>query len=92
MIIPYLCVVLFTIFGTWVMIDPVPGHILLNFPEFLGRILTIIWFTIVRSGPVVQFHMRLMPITSILYYADLIEEMLIMAETPLGGPIKGVDE
>ena len=88
MIIPYLCVVLFTIFGTWVMIDPVPGHILLNFPEFLGRILTIIWFTIVRTGPVVHFHMRLMPITSILYYSKndyVIEEMLVMAETPRGG-------
>lgn len=89
MIIPYLCVVLFTILGTWILIEEYPRVILLNFPELVGRIITIIWFTIVRCGPVVNFHMRFFPYRSIFFYADLIEEMLVMSVTPLGGGGRG---
>lgn len=85
MIEPLFYVALFGLLGSWILIDPLPGLILLNFPEFIGRIAFVVYYNIVCCGPVVEFHVRLFPIRAILFYSDLIEEALIMSYTPLGG-------
>ena len=82
--IPLLCVILFSILGTWILIDPLPGYLLLNFPEVVGRILIGIWFWVVTTPAIFKFHMKIIPVTTILYYADLIDEITLMAKTPLG--------
>ena len=85
--IPAICLLLFSLIGTWMMIDPLPGYIILNFPEFVGRIVMFLWFTVVRSRYVFDFHMWMMPVKSILFYSYLLEEMETMARVPLGmGP------
>ena len=90
MIVPYLCVHL----RPAGIVDDARQHSQWSsfyyFPEFVGRIVTFVWFSIVRTGPVVRFHAWLMPVTTILYYSDLLVEMTIMQETPLGGhPVEG---
>ena len=90
MIIPYLSLFIFALLGSWMMLDNTPSFIIAYFPEFVGRIVMFVWFSIVRLEPVVRFHVWLMPVTSILYYSDLLVEMTIMQETPLGGhPVEG---
>ena len=90
MIVPYLCLFIFALLGSWMMLDNTPSFIIAYFPEFVGRIVMFVWFSIVRTGPVVRFHAWLMPVTTILYYSDLLVEMTIMQETPLGGhPVEG---
>ena len=83
--IPTICVILFAILGSWILIDPVPGHILLNFPEFVGRLAFIVWYNIVSIQFIFNMHVRLMPIRSIIFYSDMLEEAILMSETPLGG-------
>lgn len=92
MIVPYLCLFIFALLGSWMMIDNTPSFIIAYFPEFVGRIVMFVWFSIVRSRWVFNFHMNLMPVTSILYYSDLLVEMTIMQETPLGGHREEIDE
>ena len=82
---PLFYVALFALLGSWILIDPMPGYILLNFPEFIGRIAIIIYYHIVTLRPVVEVLVRVAPRWSVIYYFDLISEMEDMASTPLGG-------
>ena len=90
--IPLLCVILFAIIGTWILIDPTPSLIILNFPEFIGRLAIGVWFWIVTIPAIFQFHVKLIPITSIIYYANLFDEVLIMGRTPLGKEPEELDD
>ena len=83
--IPMLCVLIFSIVGTWMMIDPLPGDIILHFPELVGRLTFMLWYRIVATRFVFNIHTKIMPVRSIMYYADLIDEAKLMAETPIGG-------
>lgn len=83
--IPILCVLIFSIVGTWMMIDPLPSALILNFPEVVGRVTFVLWYRIVTSRIIFNTHARLMPIMTIFYYTDLVLEAKIMSETPIGG-------
>lgn len=85
MVTPLICVILFSFLGFWIVVDETPGFFLLNFPELVGRLLFVGWYYIVSAYPVVFWHTRFMPIRSILFYSDLIAEIKLMAEIPLGG-------
>lgn len=87
MFVPLLCVLLFAIFGFWILVDEIPRIVLLNFPEIIGRLIFVGWYYIVSAYPVVFWHTRIMPVRSILFYSDLIYEVRMMGETPLGGVI-----
>ena len=85
MVTPLICVILFSFLGFWIVVDETPGILLLNFPEVVGRLIFVGWYYIVSAYPVVFWHTRFMPIKSILYYSDIIAEIRMMGETPLGG-------
>lgn len=87
MVTPLLCVILFSFLGFWIVVDETPGYLLLNFPEILGRLIFIGWYYVVTAYPIVFWHTRLMPIRSILFYSDMIAEVKLMGEIPLGGVI-----
>ena len=85
MFIPFLCVILFSILGTWLLLEPAVAYYIIHFPELVGRITFIVFFQIVTHPFVLEFHIRFFPIRSVLFYADLIDEVQIMSVTPLGG-------
>lgn len=85
MISPLVYVALFGVLGLWILIDPMPGYILLNFPEVVGRVAFFVYYNVVVSKIVFAFHVRFFPIRSVIFYSDLLEEAILMANTPLGG-------
>jgi hypothetical protein len=85
MINPLFYVALFAILGSWVVIDPMPGFILLNFPEFVGRVAFIVYYHICTTPAILEFHLKIFPIRSILFYSEMLEEAKLMESTPLGG-------
>lgn len=82
--IPILCVILFFILGLWILADPLPGILLLNFPEIIGRLVTALHYQFVTQPWLVAFAVTLAPTTSTIAYLRLIGEMELMLNTPLG--------
>ena len=82
--IPMICVLLFSLIGTWMMIDPLPGYLLLNFPELVGRLTLGVIYNIVTLPPVIELFVRIAPQRSLLFYMRFMMEMQIMLNTPLG--------
>ena len=85
--IPYITVIVFALLGLWIISDEYPRIVLLNFPELIGRLLFVGFFLVVRTRWVIESHVHFMPIKSILFYSDLIAEMNLMSEIPLGGEL-----
>ena len=85
MFIPFICVLLFSIIGTWMLLEPSVAYYIIYFPELVGRVVLILFFHIVTNPSVLEFHIRFFPIRSVFFYADLLDEVQLMAETPLGG-------
>lgn len=83
--IPTLCVVLFLILGTWILLDPLPGILLLNLPEVIGRLVIALHYQFVTQEWVVNAMVTIAPRTSVLAYIHLITEIEVMYATPLGG-------
>ena len=82
--IPILCVILFFILGLWILADPLPGILLLNFPEIIGRFVIALHYQFVTQAWLVAFAVTLAPTTSTIAYLRLIGEMELMLSTPLG--------
>ena len=82
--IPILCVILFFILGLWILADPLPGILLLNFPEIIGRLVIALHYQFVTQAWLVAFVVTLAPTTSTIAYLRLIGEMELMINTPLG--------
>lgn len=82
--IPILCVILFFILGLWILADPLPGILLLNFPEIIGRLVIALHYQFVTQAWLVTFAVTLAPTTSTIAYMRLIAEMEMMLSTPLG--------
>lgn len=85
--IPYITVIIFALLGLWIINDEYPRIVLLNFPELIGRLLFVGFFLVVRTRWVIESHVHFMPIKSIIFYSDLIAEMNLMSEIPLGGEL-----
>ena len=85
--IPYITVIVFALLGLWIISDEYPRIVLLNFPELIGRLVFVGFFLVVRTRWVIESHVHFMPIKSILFYSDLIAEMNLMSEIPLGGEL-----
>lgn len=90
--IPILCVILFFILGLWILADPLPGVLLLNFPEIIGRLVTAFHYQFVTQPWLVNIAITIAPTTCTIAYLRLIGEMEIMLNTPLGNmPIEEDD-
>ncbi len=85
MFIPFICVLIFSIIGTWMLLEPVVAYYIIHFPELVGRISFIVFFQIVTHPIILNFHIRFFPIRSVFFYADLLDEAKLMQEIPLGG-------
>lgn len=85
MLIPFICVLLFSIIGTWLLLEPAVAYYIIYFPELVGRITFVVFFQIVTHPIILNFHLRFFPIRSIFFYSGLLDEVHIMSITPLGG-------
>jgi len=91
--IPILCVILFFILGLWILADPLPGILLLNFPEIIGRIVTALHYQFVTQPWLVNVAITIAPVTCTIAYMRLIAEMEMMLTTPLGHmPVQEEDD
>ncbi len=87
-----ICLLLFSLIGTWMLFDPLPGMIIRNFPEIVGRITFVIYYNIVTIPAIVSFTVYRWPQTMMPFYFDLVDEAMIMGITPLGNEISEDDE
>ena len=83
--IPELCVLLLSLVGTWMLIDPVPALIILNFPEVIGRLAFALFYVFITRPPFPNVILRVFGARGYMWYMQLIMEAAIMEETPLGG-------
>ena len=81
--IPILCVILFFILGLWILTDPLPGVLLLNFPEIIGRLVVVFHYYFVTQSWLMNLMISIAPLTSVVVYFRLIAEMEDMQNTPL---------
>ena len=80
-----ICLLLFSLIGTWMMFDPLPGFLIRNFPELIGRIVFVIYYNIVTIPAIIYFTVYRWPETMSVFYTNLVNEAIVMGETPLGG-------
>lgn len=81
--IPILCVILFFILGLWILTDPLPGVLLLNLPEIIGRLVVVFHYYFVTQSWLMNLMISIAPLTSVVVYFRLIAEMEDMQNTPL---------
>lgn len=90
--IPAICLLIFSIMGTWMMIDPLPSYFIRNFPEIIGRFLVALHYWIATYPPFVEAFVRIAPRTAMIRYFILIGEIQDMAELPLGADYETFDD
>ena len=81
--IPILCVILFFILGLWILADPLPGILILNLPEIIGRLVIAAHYTFVAQEWVVNSMVTVSPETALRAYIHLSNEIEDMYTTPL---------
>ena len=90
--IPAICLLIFSIVGSWMMIDPIPSYFIRNFPEIIGRFLVALHYVIATFPPFVDIFVRIAPRTALIRYFILIGEIEEMAITPLGADHETFDD
>lgn len=93
--IPIICVFLFSVIGTWMLIEPLPV-LIFSYPlEVIGGLTFVIYFNIVTSGPMVWLIVTVFRHRGFIHLLSLslAMEAEIMSETPLGGfPEEGEED
>ena len=81
--IPILCVILFFVLGLWILVDPLPGILILNLPEIIGRLVVATHYLFVSQEWVVNSMVAVSPETALRAYIHLSNEIEELYTTPL---------
>lgn len=68
------CTLIAVIIAIAIHIDPVVNYIFTHPIDYLNRLRFALWYMLVTSRNIMVPHMRFLPVESIIFYSELLEE------------------